>query len=147
MERLKTCLIIFASRTCTKAARQVLQYTLFQPGLFLDYLAFPHKTAKHLTPLNTFIDFQNRRAIVVDDRDAVMTLTTIQDLAAIVARAVDLGGEWPVTGGVSGNRVAVSQVLQIGEKVRGKCRATHSSQLAYQHHDHRQCVYRRQSQT
>jgi hypothetical protein len=65
------------------------------------------------------IDFENRRAIVVDGHDSVMTYTTVQDLAAVVARAVDLDSEWPIIGGISGNRVAVSQILKIGEKVRG----------------------------
>lgn len=65
------------------------------------------------------IDFQNRRAIVVDDYDAIMTYTTVQDLAAVIARAVDLDGEWPVIGGISGNRVSISQILRIGEKIRG----------------------------
>lgn len=87
----------------------------------MDYLAFPYKTAKYLTPLNTMIDFQNRRAIVVDGHadNTIMTLTTVQDLAAVVARAVDHNGEWPVIGGISGNRVTVSQILNIGQKIRG----------------------------
>jgi len=99
---------------------KVLEYTLFQPGLFLDYLASPHKTAKYVTPLDTFIDFQNRRAIVVEGHeDAIMTLTTVQDIAGVVAGAVDLNGEWPKLGGIRGNRVTVSQILKVGEKVRG----------------------------
>jgi hypothetical protein len=98
---------------------KVIEYTLFQPGLFLDYLAFPYKTATHLTPLNTMVDFQNRRAIVVEGHDAIMTFTTVEDLAAVVAKAVDYNGEWPIIGGVSGNRVPVSQIIKIGEKVRG----------------------------
>ena len=65
------------------------------------------------------IDFKNRRAIVVDGYDAIMTYTTVKDLAAVVARAVELDGEWPVIGGISGNRLPISQILQIGEKVRG----------------------------
>ncbi|KAH6987752.1 hypothetical protein BKA56DRAFT_612504 [Ilyonectria sp. MPI-CAGE-AT-0026] len=99
---------------------KVLGYTLFQPGLFLDYLASPYKTAKYVTPLNTMIDFQNRRAIVVDGHDSIMTFTTVHDLATVVARAVEYEGEWPVTGGICGNKVTVSQILEIGEKVRGR---------------------------
>ncbi|RDW59930.1 hypothetical protein BP6252_13017 [Coleophoma cylindrospora] len=99
---------------------RVLEYTLFQPGLFLEYLAAPYKTAKHLEPLNTMIDFQNRRAIVVDGYDSIMTCTTVQDLAAVIVRAVDLEGEWPVVGGISGNRVPISHILKVGEKVRGR---------------------------
>ena len=93
---------------------------MFQPGLFLDYLASPYKTAKYINPLDTFIDFQNRRAIVVEGHeDAIMTMTTVQDIAGIVAQAVDYEGEWPKVGGIRGNRVTVSQILEIGEKVRG----------------------------
>jgi hypothetical protein len=65
------------------------------------------------------IDFQNRRAIVVEGHDAVLSLTTVQDVAAIVARAVEYEGEWPVVGGFSGNKVTVSKIIEIGEKVRG----------------------------
>lgn len=73
-----------------------------------------------MTPLNTFIDFEKRRAIVVDGHeDAILTFTTVQDIAGVVARAVDYEGEWPTSGGISGNRVTISQVLKIGEKVRG----------------------------
>jgi hypothetical protein len=94
---------------------------LFQPGLFLDYLAYPHKTATHVTPLETFIDFQNRRAIVVDGHEnAIMTLTTVENIAGVVGQAVDLAAEWPKIGGIRGNRVTVSQILKIGERVRGE---------------------------
>ncbi|KAI1074522.1 hypothetical protein F5B20DRAFT_563081 [Whalleya microplaca] len=97
-----------------------LEYILFQPGLFLDYLAFPYKTAKYVDPLQTVFDFENRRAIVVDGReDAVMTFTTVADLAAVVAQAVDYDGRWPTTGGIRGNRLTFSQLLEIGRRVRG----------------------------
>ncbi|PGH27943.1 hypothetical protein AJ80_00197 [Polytolypa hystricis UAMH7299] len=98
----------------------ILEYTLFQPGLFLDYLAFPYKTAKHVDPLQSVFDFENRRAIVVDGHeDAIMTLTTVADLATVVARAVDYDGRWPTTGGIRGNRLTFSQILEIGRRVRG----------------------------
>ncbi|KAF7554861.1 hypothetical protein G7Z17_g2631 [Cylindrodendrum hubeiense] len=93
---------------------KVLGYTLFQPGLFLDYLATPYKTARYVTPLNTMIDFQNRRAIIIDGHDSILTFTTVQDLATVVAKAVEYEGEWPVTGGICGNKVTVSQILEIG---------------------------------
>ncbi|EED19053.1 conserved hypothetical protein [Talaromyces stipitatus ATCC 10500] len=102
------------------AKEDVLEYTLFQPGLFLDYLAYPYKTAKHVNPLQTVFDFANRRAMVVDGyEDAIMTLTTVSDVAAVVARAVEYAGKWPMIGGIRGNRVTFSQVLDIGRKVRG----------------------------
>lgn len=99
---------------------QVLEYTLFQPGLFLDYLASPYKTARHIEPLDTVFDFQNRRAITVDGHeDAVVVFTTAADLASVVAQAVDYDGQWPEIGGIRGNRMTFSQVIEIGEKIRG----------------------------
>ena len=47
------------------AILRVLEYTLFQPGLFLDYPASPYKTAKYVTPLGT-IDFQKQHVIVIE---------------------------------------------------------------------------------
>jgi hypothetical protein len=88
--------------------------------LFLEYLASPYKTARHVDPLDTMIDFNNRRVIVVDDMDAIMTLTSVQDVARAVAKAVDYEGQWPEIGGIRGNRLTVSQILQIGERVRGE---------------------------
>ncbi|KAI0123737.1 hypothetical protein BJ170DRAFT_640213 [Xylariales sp. AK1849] len=97
-----------------------LEYTLFQPGLLLDYLAFPYKTAKYVDPLQSVFDFENRRAIIVDGHeDAIMTLTTAADLAAVVARAVDYDGRWPPTSGIRGNRLTFSQLLEVGRRVRG----------------------------
>lgn len=117
---------------------QVLEYTLFQPGLFLDYLASPYQTAKHVAPLDTVFDFQNRRAIVVDGHEeAVMTFTTAADLAALVARAVDYDdGEWPEVSGIRGNRVTASQVIEIGEKIRGEMVQTVTTELGARDNSH-----------
>ncbi|KAB5551070.1 hypothetical protein GE09DRAFT_1124778 [Coniochaeta sp. 2T2.1] len=100
---------------------KVLEYTFFQPGLLLDYLASPHRTAKHVAPLDTVFDFQNRRAIVVEGHEgAIMAFTSVRDLSKAIALAVDYsGGEWPEVSGIRGNRVSVSRVIEIGEKVRG----------------------------
>ncbi|KAH7346141.1 hypothetical protein BKA65DRAFT_501868 [Rhexocercosporidium sp. MPI-PUGE-AT-0058] len=99
--------------------RKVLEFTLFQPGMFLDYLASPIKTAKYVTPLNTFFDFQNRRAIVVEGyENALMSFTTVGDIAGVIVEAIDLP-EWPEVGGIRGNRISISQVIEMGERIRG----------------------------
>lgn len=101
--------------------KKVLEYTLFQPGGFLNYLAAPQKTTKHITPLGLHIDFQNARVLVVDGHlDDPLTFTAVQDLGAVVARAVEFEGEWPVIGGISGNRNSIGELLQLGEKILGK---------------------------
>jgi hypothetical protein len=48
-----------------------------------------------------------------------ITLTTIQDLANVVARAIDFKGKWPAVGGVKGTDISLKQLISIGEKVRG----------------------------
>ena len=71
--------------------------------------------------MQTLFDFENRRALVVDGyEEAAWTLTTLADLAAIVTLAVDYEGEWPTTGGITGNRLTASEIIEIGKAVRGK---------------------------
>ncbi|KAH8161539.1 hypothetical protein CIB48_g6716 [Xylaria polymorpha] len=107
--------------TRSELDKTVIEYTLFQPGLFLDYLAFPQKTSKYVDPLQTVFDFKNRRALVIDGHeDATMTFTTVTDAAAVIARAVDYDGEWPTMGGIRGNAVSISELLNIGGRVRGR---------------------------
>ncbi|KAJ5819973.1 hypothetical protein N7474_005564 [Penicillium riverlandense] len=98
----------------------VLEYTLFQPGLIMNYLTYPYKSAAHLHQTELPFDFNNRRAIVPDNYDQIyITLTTIQDLANVVVKAIDFKGKWPVVGGVKGTDISLKQLISIGEKVRG----------------------------
>lgn len=100
---------------------KVIEYSLFQCGHFADYLAFPHRTAKQLLPLNMHYDFHNCRAIVVEGREHIdsISLITVFDLANVVAEAIEYEGEWPVQGGVLGTTVTPAQILELGEKIRG----------------------------
>jgi hypothetical protein len=109
---------------------QVLEYTLFQPGIFLNYLASPHRTSAYITPLDTFIDFLNRRAIIVEGyEDVPVVYTMSQDIAKVVAKAVEYEGEWPRMGGIRGNQVTVRQVLDMGKRVRGSAFAIESVKM------------------
>ncbi|KUJ15737.1 NAD(P)-binding protein [Mollisia scopiformis] len=98
--------------------KKVLEYTLFQPGMLTDYVA-PEGTSKHLVPPELWMDFPNRRAITLDGKEGFVTLTTMKDVANIVARAIEYTGEWPVVGGIRGTDVSMSKLLEIGIKVRG----------------------------
>ncbi|KAL5340302.1 hypothetical protein BJX70DRAFT_123445 [Aspergillus crustosus] len=100
--------------------KKVLEYTFFTPGLFTNYFTRPYKSSKHIHQLETPIDFETRRAILVEGRDnGLITLTTAQDLAAIVAKAIEYEGEWPVVSGIRGSRLTIGELIKIGEKVRG----------------------------
>ena len=88
--------------------------------MFTNYFAYPYESAKHFRPFETQFDFNKRRALTLnggyDDR---ITLTTVQDLANVVALAVEYEGEWPVVGGVKGTELSIGQLIALGEKVRG----------------------------
>jgi hypothetical protein len=69
---------------------EILEYSLFQPGLFVNYLTYPYNPTKHITSIETPIDFKHRRLLTVDGgEDDRITLTTVHDLATIVAQAVE----------------------------------------------------------
>lgn len=74
--------------------------------------------------METPFDFENRRALVRDGgENDRLTFTTVQDVANVVARAVDFEGEWPVVGGIRGADVSIGELIALGEKLRGKCPA------------------------
>ena len=98
----------------------MLEYTLFQPGLFLNYLSYPHKSAEHFHNTEMPIDFQYCRAIVLDDGNDRFTLTTVQDLGAVVAAAIEFDGAWPEVGGIRGGQITMAELVELGEKIRGE---------------------------
>ncbi len=105
---------------------QVIEYTLFQPGWFLNYLAGTRQTAKHVVayPLALLDHNTLTGRFAVGSLDRRTTYTTIADFVNIVAKAIDYEGEWPTIGGISGQTLSVAEELAIGEKVRGKFTAT-----------------------
>lgn len=106
-------------KSLTPKRLQVLKYTLFQPGLFLNYFTHPYPSAKHLVMSVHCIDFENRQAILIDDGNQPVTFTSVQDLAAVVAEALDYPHEWPTVGGVRGWRTTSADLVKLGETLRG----------------------------
>ncbi|KAF5980755.1 hypothetical protein FCOIX_4659 [Fusarium coicis] len=99
--------------------QQKIEYCLFQPGVFTDYFGYPHATTKHFNISCMFADFQNRRAIITDGNDAPITLTTVQDMSRPVAHALEYNGVWPTRGGIQGTAFTVSELMALGDKLRG----------------------------
>lgn len=71
-----------------------------------------------------FIDFAARRALLTDV-DADFVLTTVEDTAEITARAVEYDGEWPEIGGMCGQKMQVSELIKLGEDLRGRICVSH----------------------
>jgi hypothetical protein len=100
--------------------RQVLEYTLFRPGFLVDYLVPPGTANKHIQPSQElWIDFFKRRAIILENGNSEFTVTTVNDIANVVAQAIEYEGEWPVVGGIHGTTLSTPKLLEIGKRVRG----------------------------
>jgi hypothetical protein len=98
---------------------KALEYCLFQPSIFMDYFAHPHPQGTQLITWPFFVDFENRRAIVLDEGDQPIVLTAIADDSEILARALEDGRVWPTTGGIAGCRTSINELVALGKKFRG----------------------------
>lgn len=84
----------------------------------MNYLAHPHKTTNHVSGLTFAFDFSGQKAVAIEGfEDAVLTWTSVQDIAGVVARAVEYEGEWPAVGGISGSPMTIGQMLRLGESI------------------------------
>lgn len=97
----------------------VLEYSLFQPSIFMDYFAHPHPQSPELITWPFFVDFATRRAIVLDDGTHPFVLTAISDDSEILARALDDPVPWPRVGGMRGCVTSTNELLALGRKIRG----------------------------
>jgi NmrA-like family len=100
--------------------RTVLEYSLFQPGVFLDLTVWPRKTAEHLYITCIGIDVEGGQALMVEDGAQQISFTTIQDTGRVVAAAVDFEGEWPEIGGIAGETIEYRHLLDKLEQYSGK---------------------------
>lgn len=96
-----------------------LQYCLFQPSIFMDYFAHPYPLAPELITWPFFVDFEHRRAILLDDGNQPLVLTAITDDSAILARALEDSCPWPTIGGIRGARTSINELIALGRKIRG----------------------------
>ncbi|CAK7199670.1 hypothetical protein SEUCBS139899_002353 [Sporothrix eucalyptigena] len=96
--------------------KQVLEYTLFQVGMFLEYAAYPRRLSKY-TPVQATL-WQLNKARIVGIRgyeNDPVTVTSVRDIAGVVRRAVEYKDKWPVIGGIQGQQVSVNQFKKVVE--------------------------------
>lgn len=58
----------------------------------MNYLGLPYQTTKHIQMFKILWDLEDRRAIILAEGDITLTFTTGQDLARVVAGAIDYPG-------------------------------------------------------
>lgn len=88
-------------------------------------MTYPFNSSKHIELFELPINFHQRRGLVrAGGKDDVITLTTAQDTAKVVALAVEYEGVWPVYGGIKGTEITIGELIALGEKIRGmSCRS------------------------
>ncbi|KAI8934056.1 hypothetical protein NX059_008822 [Plenodomus lindquistii] len=96
-----------------------LEYCLFQPSIFMDYFAHPYPLTPELITWPFFIDFENRRAMVLDHGEHPLVLTAISDDSKMLALALDDSRPWPEVGGIRGCSTTINELIAIGKDVRG----------------------------
>ncbi|CBX91912.1 similar to NmrA-like family protein [Plenodomus lingam JN3] len=96
-----------------------LEYCLFQPSIFVDYFAHPHPLSPELFTWPFFIDFEQRRAIVLDDGEHPLVLTAISDDSEMLALALEDSRPWPEVGGIRGCSTTINKLIALGREIRG----------------------------
>lgn len=105
---------------CNANVKQVIDYTLFQPGLFMEYLEYPSQTSKHLATMPCHVMIYEKRIIALEGHmDDLMTFTSGKDIARTVAAAVDYQGTWPIRGGICGDTISLKEIQNLGESILG----------------------------
>ena len=95
-----------------------LEYTLFENGTFMNYLASGTPGTGYF-PVNMFtVDVGKCTALVPGDGTSRIVLTRAEDAAAFVAALLDLP-TWPVVSNVSGSCITWNDLLSVAETIRG----------------------------
>lgn len=58
--------------------------------------------------------------MIVEGKEGYGTFTTMNDIANVVARAVEYTGEWPIVSGIHGTDLSITELIDIGVKARGQ---------------------------
>jgi uncharacterized protein YbjT (DUF2867 family) len=101
------------------ALRQTeLEWTVFECGLFMNYLAAGTKGVGYLAPAKFGIDVENGRAEIPGDGESRLTLTRAQDVGAFVTASLDLE-QWSELSGMEGETLTLNALIKVAEEVRG----------------------------
>ncbi|KAF2833808.1 NAD(P)-binding protein [Ophiobolus disseminans] len=114
----KDAIAAYLSELKSKGELGELEYCLFQPSVFIDYFAHPYPLSPGLFTWPFFLDFENRRAMVLDEGTQPTVLTAVADVSEVLALALDNEGKWPEVGSIQGARTCINELLAIGKKVR-----------------------------
>ena len=95
-----------------------LEYTLFECGFFMNYLASGTDGMGYF-PVNRFVvDVEKCTALVPGDGASNVITTRVEDIATFVAALLDLP-KWPEFSRVAGGRTNWNDLVSLAEGIRG----------------------------
>ncbi|EKM60030.1 uncharacterized protein PHACADRAFT_250888 [Phanerochaete carnosa HHB-10118-sp] len=96
-----------------------LEYTIYEVGMFMNYLAAGTPGLGHLGPFAFIFDVEHRKATIPGDGSAYFVQTRAEDIGKFVAASLDLE-KWPEFSQIRGDRRKLSEIVQLAEQVRGQ---------------------------
>lgn len=96
-----------------------IEYSIFMPGLFMDYFAAPQRASASLYPFVPRVDINKCEANIIGTGDEPFCVTRADDVGRFVAAALDLD-KWDESSGMIGSRTTWNELVKLGEKIRGK---------------------------
>ena len=95
---------------------KVIEYSFFQPGAFMEYIAHPRQSTKHVPTIPMMWQLGGARAVVVrgHENDKI-TVTSVGDIANVVRLAIEYEGVWPEIGGIQGQLLSTVQFKSLVE--------------------------------
>ena len=95
-----------------------LEYTLFENGFFMNYLAAGTAGMGYF-PVNLFIvDVERCTALIPGDGSSIFSITRVEDVALSVNALLDLP-TWPEYSRVAGSRLDWNELITLAERIRG----------------------------
>ncbi|EKM60077.1 uncharacterized protein PHACADRAFT_250947 [Phanerochaete carnosa HHB-10118-sp] len=96
-----------------------LEYTIYEVGMFMNYLASGTPGLGHLDPLTLIFDVEHCKATLPGDGSAYFVQTRGEDIGKFVAASLDLD-KWPEFSQIRGDRRKLNEIVQLAEQVRGQ---------------------------
>lgn len=96
-----------------------LEYTLYETGIFMNYLAVGTPGLGGGHPFRFIMDVENCSVTIPGDGSAPLVMTRMEDVGAFVAASLDLD-KWPRVSRMAGDRKTYHEILAIAEPLRGK---------------------------
>ena len=96
-----------------------LEYTLFEPGVFTNYLGEGTEGLGHLHPLRFTFDVENCTMRIPGDGSGELVMTRVEDVGRFVAASLDLPS-WPEISQMRGDKKTLNEIVKLAEAVRGR---------------------------